>query len=115
MKAAFRKDNGEYVDNEESAQRLGLGYNPANLERYGLTEDGIVVVEKAGKKPWLKKFVGGKLVDDKEKIKAIKDREKAEKDKVKKREKVKKSALKKLAALGLTEEEVAVLVGEGEE
>ena len=110
MKAAFNKATGEYVDDEQSAQKLDLGYNPANLERLGLTADDVVVKEVDGL-AFEKKLVGGRLVEDTEKLAANAAREKAVADEALATEVNRASAVAKLTALKFSPEEIAALFG----
>ena len=106
MLATFRRDDGRYVDNAESHPQ---GFNPANLERHGLTEQDVVVVE-AGDEPWAKRLVDGEVVDDTEKIAALQEEEDSRRASRDQKAIRKQAAIQKLTALGLTEEEIAALV-----
>lgn len=112
MKYAYNKLTGEFVDSEDSAMKLGLGYNPANLDRLGLTPDDVVIVESNKKdSPWDQKLVNGKLVPDTKKLEAKAAAEQEEADAIAAKEAARASAVTKLAALGLTTEEMAALFG----
>jgi len=114
VKVAYRRDTGEYVDNEESAPRLGLGYHPDNLKRLGLTPDDIVVMDvPPGNHPWDKKLVDGKLVADTAKLVARAKEEEAARVKAEKAAAARRSAEEKLKALGLTADEVVAVLGGG--
>ena len=110
MKYAFNKATGEFVDSEDSATLLGLGYNPANLERLGLTAADVVIVE-ADKKdaPWHKKLVAGKLVADTDKLNARAAVEQAAQTEKDEKDAALVSAHAKLVALKFTDEEIAAL------
>ena len=106
MLATFRKDDGGYVDNAESHPQ---GFNPANLERHGLTDQDVIVVD-AGEEPWVKRLVDGEVVDDTEKIAALQEEEASRRSVVEQKATRRAAAIQKLTALGLTEEEIAALV-----
>jgi len=106
MLAAFRKDDGGYVDNAESHPQ---GFNPANIERRGLTADDVVVVE-AGDEPWVKRLADGEVVDDTEKIAALQAEADTRRDAAEEKAARREAAVRKLTDLGLTEEEVVALV-----
>jgi len=66
MKAVYRKSDGAYVDNEQSWVKVPGDLAAAVAEKHGGSAKGYVVFET--ERPYLKKVVGGKLVDDAGKV-----------------------------------------------
>ncbi len=112
MKCAFRKKTGAYIDNEQSCGG-GAGFLPANLERFSLTADDVVVIDVPREDhPWDKKFVNGKIVPDTEKLNAKAQKEAAEQAAIEAKQAALASAKSKLKGIGLTNEEIEALIGE---
>jgi hypothetical protein len=74
MRVCFRKSDGSYCDNGGSHvkypgdEEFVEGGNV--MGRFGGTPDDYIVVDTDEPRPWLKRYVNGKLVDDEEKLAA---------------------------------------------
>ena len=77
MKGIFRKSDGSYVDNEQSWAVVPGDLAAAAASKHG--GNALAYVVKETPKPWLRKLSGSKLVDDQEKLSALKERAKSEK------------------------------------
>lgn len=76
MRVCYRLSNGIYCDNEQSY----FPNPPSNEEmiasnnvigRYGGVPADYTVIETSEVNPWLKKLIGGQLIDDQDKLDAI--------------------------------------------
>lgn len=74
MRAVYKKSDGTYCDSEQSYVKppddKGIIDGPNVIGRFGGKVSDYIVIE-CPDRPWLKKYLGGKLVDDTEKIAAM--------------------------------------------
>jgi hypothetical protein len=112
MKGLYRKSDGSYVDNEQSWAVVPLDLAAAAAAKHGGKAADYVVKEAA--KPWLKRVAGGKLADDKDKLAALKERDKSEKKAREAQKRIEKRRLE--ADLALAQEagddDAAAVLGE---
>lgn len=101
MKVCYRKSDGVYCDNEQSwvkypgDEAFIKAHNVMGRFKGKVTD--YIVIETDKPSPWLKRYVNGKLIDDKEKLKALEAQKRAEEDERLKRERLTKKIKDKTA------------------
>jgi hypothetical protein len=112
MQGIYRKSDGAYVDNEQSWVVLPDDLAAAAAAKHGGGASDYVVKDTL--KPWMRKLSGSKLVDDKAKLSALKERDAAEQKVSAARKRIEKRRLEAELSLaeGAGDGDAAAVLGE---